>query len=125
MLCTIDSGTTWTDATDYSSTFSGRVNAIAMASTTVGFAGGSSGALLTGTLATDGTSTWAKYADSTTGNFYGIAVYDPTTSDQKACAVGASSGGGTLIYVTTDGGTSWAAPTSTIPTCTGLRAVAF
>merc|ERR1712086_1043082 len=126
MLCTSDgttaTGATWTAATGF--TFTGLVYAVAMASTTVGFAGGSSGALFTtGTLATDGSSTWAQYTgtDGSTGNFYGIAA----TSVLLACAVGQSAAGGTLIYVTEDGGTNWGAPTTTIPVSTGLFAVAF
>merc|ERR1712086_698075 len=126
MLCTSDgttaTGATWTAATSF--TFAGFVYAVAMASTTVGFAGGSSGALFTtGTLATDGSSTWAQYTgtDGSTGNFYGIAA----TSVLLACAVGQSAAGGTLIYVTEDGGTNWGAPTITIPVSTGLYAVAF
>merc|ERR1712195_143782 len=125
MLCTSDgttaTGATWTAATGF--TFAGFVYAVAMPSTTVGFAGGSSGALFTGTLATDGTSTWAQYTgtDGSTGNFQGIAA----TSVQLACAVGKSAALGTLIYVTEDGGTNWVAPTTTIPVSTGLFAVAF
>merc|ERR1712153_284545 len=125
MLCTSDgttaTGATWTAATSF--TFAGFVYAVAMASTTVGFAGGSSGALLVGTLATDGSSTWAQYTgtDGSTGNFQGIAA----TSVLLACAVGKSAAGGTLIYVTEDGGTNWGAPTTTIPVSTGLYAVAF
>merc|ERR1712166_1400166 len=125
MLCTSDgttaTGATWTPATGF--TFAGFVYAVAMPSTTVGFAGGSSGALFKGTLATDGSSTWAQYTgtDGSTGNFYGIAA----TSVLLACAVGKSAAGGTLIYVTEDGGTTWVAPTTTIPVSTGLYAVAF
>merc|ERR1712166_1070371 len=124
MLCTSDGPDgTWTAPTDF--TFAGFVYAVAMASTTVGFAGGNTGALFTGTLATDGSSTWAQYTwttgtDPTTGKFQGIAA----TSVQLACAVGESAGG-TLIYVTVDGGTTWVAPTTTIPVSTGLFAVAF
>merc|ERR1712166_528595 len=119
ILCTTDGPDgTWTAATVV-----GFVYAVAMPSTTVGFAGGSSGALFTGTLATDGTSTWAQYTgtDGSTGNFQGIAA----TSVQLACAVGKSAALGTLIYVTEDGGTNWVAPTTTIPVSTGLFAVAF
>jgi len=125
MLCTSDgttaTGATWTPATGF--TFAGFVYAVAMPSTTVGFAGGSSGALFKGTLATDGSSTWAQYTgtDGSTGNFYGIAA----TSVLLACAVGKSAAGGTLIYVTENGGTNWVAPTTTIPVSTGLFAVAF
>merc|ERR1712086_349951 len=128
MLCTSDgttaTGATWTAATSF--TFTGLVYAVTMPSTTVGFAGGSSGALFTGTLATDatdGSSSWIKYADTdgSTGTFYGIAA----TSVQLACAVGESAAGGTLIYVTINGGTNWGAPTTTIPVSTGLYAVAF
>merc|ERR1712086_911770 len=125
MLCTSDgttaTGATWTAATGF--TFTGLVYAVTMPSTTVGFAGGSSGALFTGTLATDGSSTWAQYTgtDGSTGNFQGIAA----TSVLLACAVGKSAAGGTLIYVTEDGGTNWGAPTTTIPVSTGLYAVAF
>merc|ERR1712166_678954 len=119
ILCTTDGPDgTWTAATVV-----GFVYAVAMPSTTVGFAGGSSGALFTGTLATDGTSTWAQYTgtDGSTGNFQGIAA----TSVLLACAVGKSAAGGTLIYVTADRGTTWGAPTTTIPVSTGLYAVAF
>merc|ERR1712086_1062238 len=128
MLCTSDgsaaTGATWTAATGF--TFTGLVYAVTMPSTTVGFAGGSSGALFKGTLATDatdGSSSWIKYADTdgSTGTFYGIAA----TSVQLACAVGESAAGGTLIYVTINGGTNWGAPTTTIPVSTGLYAVAF
>merc|ERR1712086_648341 len=128
MLCTSDgsaaTGATWTAATGF--TFTGLVYAVTMPSTTVGFAGGSSGALFKGTLATDatdGSSSWIKYADTdgSTGTFYGIAA----TSVQLACAVGKSAALGTLIYVTEDGGTTWVAPTTTIPVSTGLFAVAF
>merc|ERR1712166_886360 len=119
ILCTTDGPDgTWTAATVV-----GFVYAVAMPSTTVGFAGGSSGALFTGTLAADGSSTWAQYTgtDGSTGNFQGIAA----TSVQLACAVGKSAALGTLIYVTEDGGTNWVAPTTTIPVSTGLFAVAF
>merc|ERR1712166_1189378 len=82
ILCTTDGPDgTWTAATVV-----GFVYAVAMPSTTVGFAGGSSGALFTGTLATDGSSTWAQCTgtDGSTGNFQGIAA----TSVLLACAVG-------------------------------------
>merc|ERR1712086_932639 len=130
-LCTSDgttaTGATWTAATGF--TFTGLVYAVTMPSTTVGFAGGSSGALFKGTIDATGGSTWAQYTwttstDPTTGDFEGIAA----TSVLLACAVGKASvadGGGTLIYVTEDGGTNWGAPTTTIPVSTGLFAVAF
>merc|ERR1712166_1545073 len=120
MLCTSDGPDgTWTAPTDF--TFAGFVYAVAMPSTTVGFAGGSSGALFTGTLAADGSSTWAQYTgtDGSTGNFQGIAA----TSVQLACAVGKSAALGTLIYVTEDGGTNWVAPTTTIPVCLRLHSI--
>merc|ERR1712086_880613 len=124
MLCTTDGPDgTWTAPTDF--TFAGFVYAVAMASTTVGFAGGNAGALFKGTIDATGGSTWAQYTwttstDGSTGDFYGIAA----TSVLLACAVGKSAGA-TLIYVTEDGGTNWGAPTTTIPVSTGLYAVAF
>merc|ERR1712086_412642 len=127
IICTSDgttaTGATWITATGLE-TFAGVVNAVAMPSTTVGFAGGNAGALFKGTLATDGSSTWASYtwpSGTDADTFYGIAA----TSVQLVCAVGLSAAGGTLIYVTINGGTTWVAPTTTIPVSTGLFAVAF
>merc|ERR1712086_143316 len=128
IICTSDgttaTGATWITATGLE-TFAGVVNAVAMPSTTVGFAGGNAGALFKGTIdATGGSSTWAQYTWTTSTDadtFYGIAA----TSVLLACAVGVADGGGTIIYVTEDGGTTWVAPTTTIPVSTGLYAVAF
>merc|ERR1712086_672212 len=123
MLCTTDGPDgTWTAPTDF--TFAGVVYAVAMASTTVGFAGGNTGALFKGTIDATGGSTWASYtwpSGTDADTFYGIAA----TSVQLVCAVGLSAAGGTIIYVTENGGTTWVAPTTTIPVSTGLFAVAF
>merc|ERR1712086_650800 len=123
MLCTSDGPDgTWTAPTDF--TFAGVVYAVAMASTTVGFAGGNTGALFKGTIDATGGSTWASYtwpSGTDADTFYGIAA----TSVQLVCAVGLSAAGGTIIYVTENGGTTWVAPTTTIPVSTGLFAVAF
>jgi len=71
---------------------------------------------------TNAGASWAPVTISTDGTFYGIAATTPLL----ACAVGiTASPAGSLIFVTTNGGIEWAAPTSAIPVSTGLYAVAF